>query len=78
METRQPTGEELERFASQLAFLLRAYHDACDKDPVSRETEFWRGNISGLRIGIEAFYGNAQAVETVLDRLQQITGLKIP
>ena len=78
METRQPTENELERFASQLAFLLKAYHDARDKDPEGRDTEFWRGNIAGFRTGIEAFYGNPQAVETVLDHLRQITGLKIP
>jgi hypothetical protein len=67
----------IDRLVQQFAYMLKAYHEECEKNPLSREAEFWRGNITGLRYTIGAILGQGVRSE-FLHRLRQVTGLGIP
>ena len=61
----------------QSAFLLKTYHAECDKNAASRETEFWRGNLSGFRFAVREIYGR-EVIHGILDDVRKDTGLDIP
>jgi hypothetical protein len=63
--------------AEQGSFFLKAYHAECDKSAASRETEFWRGNLSGFRYVVGEIYGQ-DVIHEVLENVRKNTGLEIP
>ena len=76
--TRQiPSVDTIDRLINQSSFLLKAYHAECDKNAASRETEFWRGNLSGFRYAVGEIYGR-EVVHRVLEGVRTNTGLEIP
>jgi hypothetical protein len=48
-------------------FWLKAFHQSYAKDPVSRETEFWRGQIAGWKRTLVAAYGASTAEKIILE-----------
>lgn len=68
------TSGELERSGE---FWLKAFHDSYAKDPVSTETEFWRGQIAGWKRTLVAAYGASTAEEIVL-RASESAKLPVP
>ena len=45
--------QDVARLIEQGIFLLEALHNEYKKDPISRETEFWCGNLaSAVRTGV--------------------------
>lgn len=67
----------MDRLVSQGAFLLKTFHQEASKNSTSRETEFWRGNLTGFRHTVESVYGQS-AMSELLSRVRQSTSLKIP
>jgi hypothetical protein len=59
------------------AFLLKAFHDLRAKDPVSRETEFRRGEIAGWKRTLVASYG-ADIAEQIILRARELAKLPVP
>jgi hypothetical protein len=72
-----PNAETIARLVDQASFLLKAYHAECEKNAASRETEFWRGNISGFRYAAGEIYG-LEVIHEVLGDVRKNTGLEIP
>jgi hypothetical protein len=58
-------------------FWLKAFHDSYAKDPVSRETEFWRGQIAGWKGTLVAAYGPGTAEKIIL-RASEVVNLPVP
>jgi hypothetical protein len=58
-------------------FLLKAFHDFRIKDPVSRETEFWRGQIAGWKRSLVTSYG-ADIAEQIILRAREAAKLPVP
>ena|ERR1700722_12048085 len=76
--TRQTVSLEItSHLVKRGTFLLKAYHAECDKSAASRETEFWRGNLSGFRYAVGEMYGQ-EAIHEVLENIRKITDLEIP
>jgi hypothetical protein len=76
--TRQtPTLEITGQLVKRGSFLLKAYHTECHKSAASRETEFWRGNLSGFRYAIGKMYGQA-TIRDILENIRKDTALEIP
>ena len=68
------TSEELVRSGG---FWLKAFHQSYAKDPVGRETEFWRGQIAGWKRTLVAAYG-ASTAEKIILRASEVTKLPVP
>ena len=77
MTRRSPNAETIAHLVDQVSFLLKTYHAECHKSAVSRETEFWRGNISGFRYAVGEIYGQ-EVIHGVLEDSRKNTGLEIP
>jgi hypothetical protein len=77
MTRRSPNVETVGQLVEKGGFMLKAYHAECDKNAASRETEFWRGNISGFRYAVGEMYGQ-EAIHGVLEEVRKTTGLDIP
>jgi hypothetical protein len=77
MTRRSPNAEIIGNLTGQASFLLTTYHAECNKNAASRETEFWRGNISGFRYAVGEIYGR-EVTHGVLDDVRKNTGLEIP
>lgn len=58
-------------------FWLKAFHQSYSKDPVGRETEFWRGQIAGWKRTLVAAYGSSMAEEIIL-RASEAAKLPVP
>ena len=59
------------------SFLLANYHAECEKNAASRETEFWRGNLSGFRFAVAEIYGE-DVIHEILEDARKNTGHGIP
>jgi hypothetical protein len=68
------TSGELERSGE---FWLKVFHDSYSKDPVSRETEFWRGQVAGWKRTLVAAYG-ASTAEKIILRASEAAKLPVP
>ena len=77
MTRRSLNTETVGHLVSQVSFLLNTYHAESHKNAASRETEFWRGNISGFRYAVGEIYGQ-DAVHGVLEDARKSTGLEVP
>jgi hypothetical protein len=77
MTRRSPSPTTIGHLVEKGSFLLTAYHAECDKSAASRETEFWRGNLSGFRYTVGEIYGQDVIHET-LENVRKSTGLEIP
>jgi hypothetical protein len=77
MTRRSPNAETVGHLLEKASFLLSNYHAECDKNAASRETEFWRGNLSGFRFAVLEIYGE-DVIHTVLENARKDTGLGIP
>jgi hypothetical protein len=66
------TSEELVRSGE---FWLKAFHQLYAKDPVGRETEFYRGQIAGWKRTLVAAYGASMAEKIIL---RASTGANLP
>ena len=76
--TRQtPALEITDHLVERGSFLLKAYHTECAKSAASRETEFWRGNLSGFRYAVGEMHGS-DVIHEVLENIRKNTGLEIP
>lgn len=58
-------------------FLLQTFHGIYSKDPVSRETEFWRGKIAGWKRTLVTSYG-ADIAEQIILRAREVAKLPVP
>jgi hypothetical protein len=58
-------------------FWLKAFHQSYAKDPVGRETEFWRGQIAGWKRTLVAAYG-ASTAEKIILRASEAANLPVP
>jgi len=58
-------------------FLLKAFHEFRAKDPISRETEYWRGQIAGWKRTLVASYG-ADIAEQIILRAREVAKLPVP
>jgi predicted transcriptional regulator len=58
-------------------FWLKAFHDSYAKDPVGRETEFWRGQIAGWKRTLVAVLG-ASTAEGIILRASESANLPVP
>jgi hypothetical protein len=77
MTRRGPNVETIAHLVDQSSFSLTTYHAECGKNAASRETEFWRGNISGFRYAVGEIYGR-EVIHGVLEDVRTNTGLEIP
>jgi hypothetical protein len=77
MTHRNPNAKIVGHLAKKSSFLLQSYHAECDKNAASRETEFWRGNLSGFRYAVEEIYGQ-DVLHEILEDVRKNTGLNIP
>jgi hypothetical protein len=57
MTHRSPNAETISHLLNYVSLLLKTYHAECHRNAASRETEFWRGNISGFRYVVDEIYG---------------------
>ena len=71
-----PDTETVNRLVQQGKFLLKAFHEEYAKDRTGRDTEFYRGNITGWRLTLQAFFPDF--AEQVIDRARSESGLAIP
>ncbi|MGB9233652.1 MAG: hypothetical protein WCC04_04500 [Terriglobales bacterium] len=58
-------------------FWLKVFHQSYSKDPVGRETEFWRGQIAGWKRTLVAAYG-ASTAEKIILRASESAKLRVP
>jgi hypothetical protein len=58
-------------------FWLKAFHESYAKDPVGRETEFWRGQIAGWKRTLVAAYG-ASTAEKIIFQASEAANLPVP
>jgi hypothetical protein len=72
-----PNAETISRLVARASFLLNAYHAECNKSAASRETEFWRGNLSGFRYVVGEICGQ-DIIHEALENARKNTGLEIP
>jgi hypothetical protein len=77
MTRRNPNVDTLGHLLAEASFLLTSYHSECERNAASRETEFWRGNLSGFRFAVGEIYGDA-VIHTVLEQARKNTGFGIP
>jgi len=77
MTHHRPNAKTMGHLVKQGSFVLRTYHAECDKNAASRETEFWRGNLSGFRYAIGEIYGQ-DVVHEILEDVRKNTSLDIP
>lgn len=77
MTRRSPNAETVDHLLEKASFLLTNYHAECDKNAASRETEFWRGNLSGFRFAVAEIYGE-DVIHGVLEDARKKTGHGIP
>ncbi len=77
MTRRSPNAETLGHLVEQGSYLLKTYHAECEKNAASRETEFWRGNLSGFRYAVGEIYGQ-DVIHEVLENVRKKTGHEIP
>jgi len=77
MTHRSPNVTTLVHLVEQSSFLLKTYPGECDKNAASRETEFWRGNLSGFRFAVREIYGR-DVIHKILQDVRKNTGLDIP
>lgn len=68
------TSEELSKSGE---FWLKAFHQSYAKDPVGRETEYWRGQIAGWKRTLVAAYG-ANMAEKIILRASEAANLPVP
>ncbi|HLJ27486.1 MAG TPA: hypothetical protein VKY85_12305 [Candidatus Angelobacter sp.] len=68
--------QSISRLIEQGTFLLKTFHSEYSKDPVSRETEFWRGNLACWRGTLYDFF--REHAEEILNRVRESTGLPMP
>jgi hypothetical protein len=68
--------QETNRFVEQGAFLLKAFHSEYAKNPMGRETEFWRGNLACWR-GVAQDFFRERAGE-MISLVRETTGLPFP
>jgi hypothetical protein len=68
------TSEELVRSGE---FWLKAFHEYYAKDPIGRETEFYRGRIAGWKRTLVAAYG-ASTAEKIIFRASETAKLPMP
>lgn len=77
MTHRSPNARTIGHLVEQSSLLLKTYHTECDKNAASRETEFWRGNLSGFRYVVGEIYGR-DVIQEILEDIRKNTGLDIP
>ncbi len=77
MKLRSPNTKEVGHLIEKASFLLSSYHAECSKNAASRETEFWRGNLSGFRFAVLEIHGE-DVIHGVLEDARKKTGLGIP
>jgi hypothetical protein len=77
MTPRNPNVKTTAHLLERSSLLLKTYHAECDKNAASRETEFWRGNLSGFRYAVGEIYGR-DVIHEILDDVRKKTGLDIP
>jgi hypothetical protein len=77
MTRRSPNVDTLGHLLEKASFLLTNYHAECNKNAAGRETEFWRGNLSGFRFAVGEIYGQ-EVIHGVLEDARKHTGLGIP
>jgi hypothetical protein len=77
MTRRSPNAETISHLVEKGSVLLMAYHAECNRSAASRETEFWRGNLSGFRYTVGEIYGQ-EVVQETLENVRKNTGLGIP
>jgi hypothetical protein len=58
-------------------FWLKAFHESYAKDPVGRETEYWRGKIAGWKRTLVTAYG-ASTAEQIILRASNAANLPVP
>ena len=58
-------------------FWLKAFHESYSKDPVGRETEFWRGQLAGWKRTLLDAYG-ASTAEKIILRASEAAKLPVP
>jgi hypothetical protein len=58
-------------------FWLKAFHQAYAKDPVGRETEYWRGQLAGWKRTLVAAYGASTAERMILEA-SEVAKLPVP
>ena len=68
--------QDVARLIEQGIFLLEAFHSEYKKDPISRETEFWRGNLACWRGTLYDFF--PEHAEEVLSSVRRASGLPMP
>jgi hypothetical protein len=72
-----PNAETITRLVEQAASLLENYHAESKRSAASRETEFWRGNISGFRHAVREICGQ-EVIHGALADVRKKTSLEIP
>jgi hypothetical protein len=77
MTRRNPNADTVVHLLEKATVLLANYHAECEKNAASRETEFWRGNLSGFRFAVGEIYGE-DVIHGVLEDARKNTGLGIP
>jgi hypothetical protein len=77
MTRKSSNAETVGHLTERVSFLLTSYHAEFDKSAASRETEFWRGNISGFRFAVGEIYGQ-DVIHAVLEDVRKNSGLEIP
>jgi hypothetical protein len=77
MTHRSPNASTIGHLVEQSSLLLKTYHAECHKNAASRETEFWRGNLSGFRYAVGEIYGR-EVIQEILGDVRKNTGLDIP
>jgi len=77
MTLRKPNLDTVGHLLEKASFLLTQYHAECVRNAASRETEFWRGNLSGFRFAVREIYGE-ELIHGVLEDARKKTGLGIP
>jgi hypothetical protein len=69
-------AETIHRLVEQGEFLLKSFHDECEKDPAGMETEFARGELMGWRSTLHTLYRDC--AEDIVNRVVTRTRLAIP
>jgi hypothetical protein len=77
MTRRNPNADTVVHLLEKATVLLSNYHAECEKNAASRETEFWRGNLSGFRFAVGEIYGD-EVIHGVLQDARKKTGLGVP